>query len=281
MARAKKSSPVTTTAGHKGEIIKAMRGLSHRHDLWSVFSDFVEMGAISIANTSDRANPQHQQREERYLQIIRGYSQEEQAEFPRMLYHLVEALTYSMDDVLGEVFMELELGNKWAGQFFTPYEVCRLMASMTAGDLKPMIEQQGFVSVNEPACGGGAMIIAMAEELHNQEINYQQCMHVIAQDLDLKAVHMSYLQFSLLHIPAVVIHGNSLALEERSHWNTPAHIMGGWEWKLHRRMMQKMQLPAEAEAPAPEPMPEPEPEPVIVTAPPLPPPSQWQQAGLF
>lgn len=43
---------------------------------------------------------------------------------------------------------------------------------------------------------------------------------------------MAYVQLSLLHIPAVVIHGNTLALEERSHWLTPAHIMGGWEWKL-------------------------------------------------
>jgi hypothetical protein len=275
VSRAKKSSPVTTTAGHKGEIIKAMRGLSHRHDLWSVFSDFVEIGAISIANTADRSNPQWQQREDRYMQIIKGYTPEEQAEFPRMLYHLVEALACGMDDVLGEVFMELELGNKWTGQFFTPYEVCQLMARMTAGDLKPFIEQQGFVTVNEPACGGGAMIIAMADELHSQGINYQQCMHVTAQDLDLKAVQMAYLQFSLLHIPAIVIHGNTLALEERSHWNTPAHIMGGWEWKLRikRKPMAPVDDPAQAEASVPEPVATP----MIV----MQTPAQWQQAGLF
>jgi hypothetical protein len=46
---------------------------------------------------------------------------------------------------------------------------------------------------------------------------------------------MAYLQFALLHIPAVVIHGNSLSLEEFGRWYTPAHIMDGWSWKLRRQ----------------------------------------------
>jgi hypothetical protein len=33
----------------------------------------------------------------------------------------------------------------------------------------------------------------------------------------------------MLHIPAVVVHGNALTLEEHSRWLTPAHIMGGLE----------------------------------------------------
>ena len=55
---------------------------------------------------------------------------------------------------------------------------------------------------------------------------------MIAQDLDAKAVHMAYVQFSLLHIPAIVVRGNTLELEELEHWYTPAHIMGGWGTRL-------------------------------------------------
>ncbi|MGA8560676.1 MAG: hypothetical protein WB685_14775, partial [Pseudolabrys sp.] len=40
-------------------------------------------------------------------------------------------LEEDMGDVLGGVFSELDLGNKWAGQFFTPDPVCRMMAAMT------------------------------------------------------------------------------------------------------------------------------------------------------
>jgi hypothetical protein len=57
---------------------------------------------------------------------------------------------------------------------------------------------------------------------------------VTAVDVDPKCVHMSYLQFSFLHIPAVIVHGNSLTLEEFDRWYTPAHILHGWDWKLRR-----------------------------------------------
>ena len=45
---------------------------------------------------------------------------------------------------------------------------------------------------------------------------------------------MNFLQLSLLHVPAVVIHGNTLTLQAWSHWYTPAHILGEWQWKLGR-----------------------------------------------
>jgi hypothetical protein len=264
VSRAKKAQPVTT-AGHKAELMKAMQSLAHRHDLWRVFSDFVEMAAVSIANAIDTHNRDRATREARYMEMIKAYTPDELQAFPLMLGHLTMALEAGMDDVLGEVFMELDLGSKWHGQFFTPYELCRLMAGITLGDnVQTEIEAKGFITVNEPACGGGAMIIAMAEELTARQVNYQQRMHVVAQDLDLKACHMAYVQFSLLHIPAIVIHGNSLMLEERSHWRTPAHVMGAWDWKLRRPSQPKPEKPLE---------------PALVLPPS--PPAQWEQAGLF
>lgn len=267
--------PVNTRDGHKAEIAKLMRDVGRRHDTWSVFADFVEMAACSIANACDRSNPQRDERVARYMQIIKAYTRDELELFPRMLAHLTEALTCGPGDVLGELFMELDLGNKWHGQFFTPYSICQLMARLSLGDmntLKAEVERKGFITVNEPACGGGAMLIAVAEAMQEEGVNYQQHLHVTAQDLDLKAVHMAYIQLSLMHVPGYVIHGNSLMVEQRSVWCTPAHVMGGWNWKLQRRRRERLEVPAPEEvAPAPE------------TAPsaPLPPPSAWTQDALF
>jgi len=112
-----------------------------------------------------------------------------------------------------------------------------MMAKMIIGDkadLEARISERGFVRAQEPAAGGGAMVIALAHEIRELGINYQQRLHVTAVDVDRKCVHMSYLQFSLLHIPAVIIHGNSLSLEEYDHWYTPAHILDGWSRRLRR-----------------------------------------------
>ena len=216
---------------HRKALIKLIEANGRTHGHWQVFRDFVELSAIAISNAVDLAR--REAREARYLEIVGKYERQEVERFPHMLGELVAELECGPADVLGQVFMEMDMGSKWHGQFFTPYHLCRVMAGMMVDDhMRSLIDARGFIRANEPACGGGAMVIALAEEMHAAKINYQQHLHVVAQDLDLKAVHMAYVQLSLLHIPAVVIHGNTLALEERSHWLTPAHIMGGWEWRI-------------------------------------------------
>lgn len=56
-------------------------------------------------------------------------------------------------------------------------------------------------------------------------------MVVTATDVDIKCVWMTYLQLSLYGIPAVVIHGNSLSMQEHSRWYTPVYILDGWVWR--------------------------------------------------
>jgi hypothetical protein len=217
------------------DLIKLFNSFSHRYNRWQVFSDFCEMGAIMFSNKVDFF--QAEKREERYMQIVKGYQRDEVYRLSEGLGMLVMALERGFSDVLGRTFHELELHNKWVGQFFTPYPVCQMMAQMTIadrGDLDAKIKERGFVTAQEPACGSGAMVIALAEAMYDAGINYQQHLHVTAIDVDLKCVHMAYLQFTLYNIPAVIVHGNTLTLEEHSHWYTPAHMMGMWSWKLRR-----------------------------------------------
>lgn len=258
MTAAAKLLPGQDPGAHRKNLIKLLEQARRRHHLWEVFGDFIEMSALAMANSVDLA--QRDEREARYMRLIQRYEPDEVKLFPMMLGELVCALEYGPDDVLGKVFGELDLGNSARGQFFTPYELCKLMARLNIGDgaeVRERIEQRGFIRLNEPAAGAGAMVIAMAEAMQDLQINYQQHLHVVAQDVDSRAVHMAYLQFSLLHIPAVVILGNTLALEEREHWYTPAHILGLWGTKLRRGYALGSAMdgrPAEA-PPTPEPIP--------------------------
>ena len=194
------------------------------------------MSAIAFSNAVDK--DQWGKREERYMNIVKGYDRKERDALTNGLGILTMAMETEIQDVLGKTFHDLELHNKWAGQFFTPFPVCQMMARMTISDsgyLQSRIAERGFVTTQEPAVGSGAMVIALAEAMHDAGINYQQHLHVTAIDVDPKCVHMAYVQFSLLHIPAVIIHGNTLSLTEYEHWYTPAHILGGWDWKLRQR----------------------------------------------
>lgn len=256
-----------THAECRKSIVKLLQANSRRRHLWEVFGDFIELAALAIANAVDLA--QAGEREQRYLAIIKRYEPDEVQRFPQMLGELTMALEFGPDDVLGQVFGELELGNSARGQFFTPYSLCALMARLQIGDgdeIRERITARGFITVSEPTCGAGAMVVAMAAAMRERGINYQQHLHVTAQDVDSRAVHMAYLQLSLLHIPAVVILGNTLMLEERERWYTPAHILGLWGPKLSRSYALGSALDT-ASAPAPAPAPAP----IIIERHPTPP----------
>ena len=62
---------------------------------------------------------------------------------------------------------------------------------------------------------------------------------VQCQDVDRTAALMCYLQLSLWHVPAVVIVGNTLALEVRETFYTPAHYLGFWEARLRNQRQQE------------------------------------------
>ncbi|MDF0543826.1 N-6 DNA methylase [Sphingobium sp. H39-3-25] len=193
----------------------------------------MELTAISISNSVDSRS--RTDREARYLEIVGRYDRPTVDMFPQVFAEITMALEAAPGDVLGSIFTALEIHNKNRGQFFTPYPVCQMMAEITLGDAKDaraLIADKGFVSAMEPACGAGAMVIALAQAMLAVDINYQRHLHVTAVDIDQRAVHMAYIQFSLLHIPAHVIVGNSLSNEVREHWFTPAHILGGWGARL-------------------------------------------------
>lgn len=215
-------------------MVKIIGGLSYRHSAHQVFGDFCEMAAISFSNAVDQR--QFEEREARYMAIVKRYSPDEITEFPKLLAHLVECFEEKTDDHLGRLFHELELHNTYKGQFFTPYDLCRMMAKMTLDGTAAaeIIDQRGHVSAAEPACGAGATVLALAQEFTAAGFNHQRQLHVTAVDLDPRCVHMAYIQFTLMHLPAVVVHGNSLTLEEFGHWYTPAHVMGAWSLRTAR-----------------------------------------------
>jgi hypothetical protein len=214
---------------HK-EFEKIVRQLANRHHVWRVFGDFCEMAAISFSNSLFK----DQGREKRYLEIIGAYEPDEVKIFPALLALTAQGLEGLDCDFLGEIFMQMELSSHWHGQFFTPFHLCQVIGGMAGRDCQEMLKRRGFITVSEPACGAGAMIIGMAAALREQNVNYQREIHVTAVDVDATAAYMCYVQLSLLHIPAVVYVGNTINMEMRSAWYTPAHHLGFWDTKLRR-----------------------------------------------
>jgi len=189
------------------------------------------MSAISISNSVDWVN--REKREAEYMRLVGKYAGDELRLFPEMFAHFVGELevrqrTDGPFDVLGKLFHELELHNKYRGQFFTPQHVCDMMALMSLDENDSTIAKKGYIKMAEPCCGSGAMVLGFAKAMTKNGYDYNRQMLVEARDVDLKCVHMCYLQLSLYGIPAVIIHGNTLLFEQISRWHTPVYMLDGW-----------------------------------------------------
>ena len=221
---------------HEKNLVHAIEKFLQRHAKWQVFTDWVQMMALAISNAVDWR--QYKEREASYLEIVKKYNKEELDKLCEMMGMLVLALEEEVagggpGDVLGPVFHSLELHNKWHGQFFTPKTVCDMMARISIDRDDKGIREQGYVSVCEPCAGAGAMVLAFAKAMKECGHNYCENMVATCVDIDPKCVHMTYVQLALCGIPAVVIHGHTLTVEEWSRWYTPAYILGGWIRRQH------------------------------------------------
>ena len=206
----------------KKEFMKTIQKLSYSRHTWQVWQDFTELAALSIVQKVWFTN----EREDQYLKTIGRYGHDEAQLFSNLLGLTIEALGVEYQDFLGQMFMELDMGNQWKGQFFTPYCICKLIAQMTF-DLA-LFNEKPVVYVNEPAAGSGAMVIALCEFIRNNEIAFQERLRGVAQDVDSVTAYMCYIQLSLIGCPAHVIIGNTLTMECREKFVTPFAAMQGW-----------------------------------------------------
>lgn len=244
----------TIRESRKKEFVKLFDTLTYGQHRWQAWGDMVWLFATTIANSVK--TPYWDQREKRYLEIIQKYDKQRQKVFPELLAMLVRIMDEAVNngfygDFLGELYMTLELGNSAGGQFFTPYSVCMLMAEVTYGDgdrVKNDISRKGWSSCNDCACGAGATLIAMAEVMHKNHVNYQQQCLFVAQDIDYTTALMCYIQLSLLGCAGYVRIGNTLTDPGTGEllfgdgcentWYTPMFFAPAWE---ARRALERIQ----------------------------------------
>ena len=218
-----------TFAQLRAEFIRQFNALAQHKRRYEVFRDFVTLSAISLNNVMEPDAERKATLESEYMDIIRSYSHEQAHGFAELLGLVVNMLEPTPQDVLGELYMELDLGNERAGQFFTPNTISQFLARLNGVKPPP---GQNFVRVCEPACGAGGMVLAIAQTLIESGKNTARAMWAQCQDIDRTAALMCFTQLSLWNIPAVVIVGDTLANEVRECFYTPAHHLGAWDCRL-------------------------------------------------
>lgn len=195
----------------KKEFLTIFRSLCTVHHDWQVWENVITMIALAISNVTEYNKEKKEQREKEYQSCIQKLSDKNEVEkVAALMAIIVNALEENPEqDFLGQLYMELGLGNHWKGQFFTPYHVAYAMAELTCKEIK--IATNEFIPIHDCCCGAGVTFIAQANMLRKKGIHFQQQALFVGQDIDRIAAMMCYIQISLLGCAGYIVVGNSLS----------------------------------------------------------------------
>ncbi len=192
-------------------VIKELDGVrSYGHSSHRVFDDFLEIMISSLTGN-----------EEKYMKTIEPYTKGEKGKraidyYCRAFSQLLMAGNQTGDEILGEIYMQWNISNKYAGQFFTPSNIADLMASI--------LGKVDSGSIYDPTCGAGIMLVAKAKQMTPVQLSESI---FYGQDLDHTCVMMCALNMAFFNLNSYVICGNTLTMENYSGYATRRTAIGG------------------------------------------------------
>jgi hypothetical protein len=186
------------------EFISTLESIAWSKNSSELFYDFLVMtSAVLYSWKKDKKI------EEEYQKIAKSYSKNQLEKFSHLLTLVIDALTRNECDFLGSVFIKLDLSSKARGQYFTPHSISKVISNLTIIDNE--FEPGKIISVYDPCCGSGGMLIESAFNLKSKGCNYQHDALFIAEDIDASCCYITFIQLSLFGMPAIVRCGNSLS----------------------------------------------------------------------
>lgn len=181
--------------------------ISNRLGVGSVFSDFLQISICALSLG---------QKEDLYFETIKKYSKAELNQMAKAF----AAMTIEMDnkgtglnDVLG-VFFTMNVTRGENGQYFTPQNICELMAHMLGSS-------EVADRIIDPTCGSGTMLLAKEKVHRRDEKPFKN--KYFGADLDRRCAMMTAINFCMNSMSGEVAWMNSLSNQ----------YFGGWRIDIH------------------------------------------------
>lgn len=190
------------------DTFRSLGNQSHRSAMdW--FSSWLVLAACALSMGA---------REQEYLDEAKRWNQDQLATMSQLLGQYIESAERDPYlDILGPIYMDLTISKAGNGEFYTPPELCKLIARMNLRDLP----EHRPITFLEPSVGSGGMVLAAVDAMVFEHGLSPFDLRATCVDVSRRACDMTYIQLAAHAIPAVVIHGNSLSLEQWGAWATP------------------------------------------------------------
>ena len=196
-------------------------------------SDFLAYCALLL---SIRTDPVHTEQRSKSLERLKAnYKKDEWESFYQGLVDLCRTFVSNIqvgryEDLFAGPFTQVRATSQALKQDFTPVDVGKLIGAISVSS-NLSLPEEGFFSLSDHACGSGTLLLAGAQRIADTGYNPAEQLVIQAADLDARCVHMTYLHLSLYGIPAVVVQGDTITLNEYDRWYTPVYLWRKWIWR--------------------------------------------------
>ena len=161
-----------TPTSHSKAIIKALTSVSASgHSYSNIFDDWLDLCVASMerlpehikATAAGLPMTDTPETEQLFQRIKSRYDNKDyilQA-FAQAFASLMESVNDGYDDVIGQVYMEWNVSNKHAGQFFTPWNIAKCMAEMTMMDTEQLIHSRIKAAIEKSPAATAALFASI------------------------------------------------------------------------------------------------------------------------
>ena len=182
----------------KKDFIKVLENLDRSKGRDENFRNFCEMSYCALAKKTAANETQAEKLEARYMSIVGSYKNKDDVrELPKLLSLNILGLNKGRCDFLGDIAGEIEVLDKKNGQFFTPYDISKMLALVSLPDIDALIKEDGFFTVSDPAAGAGCMILACADIVEERGYDFSECMSVHVTELSKMTYYMLFIHAKL------------------------------------------------------------------------------------
>lgn len=161
-----------------------------------------------------------QRNDKEYLKVVHKYrntapeGKREIDFFCRAFGLLLALMKETNNEILGELYMQWNMANKFRGQFFTPKNIATMMANL--------IYPHG--NILDPACGAGILLVEAIKTMTNEQLDAAV---FYAQDIDLTCVTMCALNLCFFNVNDYIIWGDTIRYEVNKVYETRRSPIGG------------------------------------------------------
>lgn len=183
---------------------KALSQLAYSHSLWDVFQDFLDFSLLMLKWWDP--NPAN------FAELEKKYTDAKQYKLFAEAYLAMADISDNdgtgFKDPFGDFFME-HFSSDRRGQFFTPEELCDMMAMLQKVE---HVEQPGNPSFCDPSCGSGRTLLSAAKH-----IDRRGSFH--AADIDLTCCKMTVINFMINSMKGEVAWMDTLKMDHWKSWH--------------------------------------------------------------